>query len=101
MVGYTRNKLFRKIFVLHKFETVYLKILLEDICQIVDHQFVTCNYKDLLCTWVQCVLQTKITNWNKSSSDIISVRKQPRFINEQKNENSKMLSKWFCHNVRR
>ena len=50
MVGYTRNKLFRKIFVLHKFETVYLKILLEDICQIVDHQFVTCNYKDLLCT---------------------------------------------------
>ena len=50
LVGYTRNKPFHKIFGLHKFETVYLKISLQDICQILDHQFVTCNYKDLFCT---------------------------------------------------
>ena len=50
LVGCTRNKYFHKIFGLHKFETVYLKISLEDICQILDHQFVTCNYKDLFCT---------------------------------------------------
>ena len=62
LVGCTRNKLFHKILGLHKFWTVYLKISLEDICQIVDHQFVTCNYKDLLCTWDQCV-QTKF--WTK------------------------------------
>ena len=48
LVGYTRNKPFHKIFRLHKFEIVYLKISLEDICQILDHQFVTCNYKDFL-----------------------------------------------------
>ena len=46
LVGYTRNKPFHKIFRLHKFKIVYLRISLEDICQILDHQFVTCNYKD-------------------------------------------------------